>query len=193
MGWIEIVHLEDLVLHDAGHDIRTPTHELTIARDVLRTRRRIAAQPFGLALSPEGLRSLRGQAAAEDFAAAEGFSNPAPCVEVVEPARGGEGSDPAMYLADPLTEELAAIDAVLARSEAALTKVRAPSGRGAGGKDSLVYDLDWDEDARLEEWHVVLTETEGLPPVCAPCCCSTPGMCCRCFSTRPGSAGIGCE
>jgi len=37
--------IEDLVLHDAGHDIRTPTHELTIARDVLRSRRRIAAKP----------------------------------------------------------------------------------------------------------------------------------------------------
>ena len=44
--WIdgELVHLEDLVLHDATRDIRTPTHELTIARDVLRTRRRIAGQ-----------------------------------------------------------------------------------------------------------------------------------------------------
>lgn len=43
--WIdgELVHLEDFVLHDATKDIRTPTHELTIARDVLRTRRRIAA------------------------------------------------------------------------------------------------------------------------------------------------------
>ena len=39
--WIdgELVHLEDLVLRDAGADIRAPTHELTIARDVLRTRR----------------------------------------------------------------------------------------------------------------------------------------------------------
>jgi hypothetical protein len=41
--WIggELVHLEDLVLHDATNDIRTPTHELTIARDVLRTRSQI--------------------------------------------------------------------------------------------------------------------------------------------------------
>ncbi len=40
--WIdgELVQLEDLVLHDATRDIRAPTHELTIARDVLRTRRR---------------------------------------------------------------------------------------------------------------------------------------------------------
>lgn len=43
-------------LHDAGHDIRTPTHELTIARDVLRSRRRLASQPPGWALSPDGLR-----------------------------------------------------------------------------------------------------------------------------------------
>ncbi|WP_375164575.1 hypothetical protein [Rhizobium hidalgonense] len=48
-----MVHPEDLVLHDATKDVRTPTHELTIARDVLKTRRRIAAQPSGWALSPD--------------------------------------------------------------------------------------------------------------------------------------------
>ncbi|BCH67447.1 hypothetical protein RvVAT039_pl02800 (plasmid) [Agrobacterium vitis] len=59
--WIdgELVHLEDLVLHDATRDVRTPTHELTIARDVLRTRRRIAAQLPDWALSPDGIRTLR--------------------------------------------------------------------------------------------------------------------------------------
>lgn len=55
----ELVHLEDLVLHDAFRDTRTPTHELTIARDVLRTRRRIAGQSPDWALSPEGIRTLR--------------------------------------------------------------------------------------------------------------------------------------
>ena len=35
--------LVDLVLHDAGADVRAPTHELTIAHDVLRNRR-IASQ-----------------------------------------------------------------------------------------------------------------------------------------------------
>lgn len=52
---------QDLALHDASHDSRTPTHELTIARDVLRTRPRIAAHPPNWALSHEGLRSLRGE------------------------------------------------------------------------------------------------------------------------------------
>jgi len=59
--WIdgELVHLEDLVLHDAFRDTRTPTHELTIARDVLRTRRRISGQLPGWALSADGIRALR--------------------------------------------------------------------------------------------------------------------------------------
>ncbi len=41
----ELVHLEDLVVHDAGAGVRAPTHEPTITRDVLRGRRCIASQP----------------------------------------------------------------------------------------------------------------------------------------------------
>jgi hypothetical protein len=39
--WVagELVHVEDLVLHDAHMDSRAPTHELTIAHSVLRARR----------------------------------------------------------------------------------------------------------------------------------------------------------
>ena len=66
---------------------------------------------------------------------------------------------------DPLASELAAIDALLARTDAAIIDVKSASRRSAREKDPLVYDLDWDEDIRLAEWRVVLTETEGLPPV----------------------------
>jgi hypothetical protein len=61
--WLEgeLVHLEDLVLHDAGMDVRTPTHELTRAHAVLRARRRIAAAEPGWALSAAGLDALRGR------------------------------------------------------------------------------------------------------------------------------------
>ncbi|MBL1981006.1 hypothetical protein ELI71_31825, partial [Klebsiella pneumoniae] len=52
------VHVEDLVLHDAGMDIRTPTHELTRAHAVLRARRRIAASDPALAISASGLSAL---------------------------------------------------------------------------------------------------------------------------------------
>lgn len=66
---------------------------------------------------------------------------------------------------DPLAAELEAIDAVLARSEAVITDVRSAGRRGDREMDPLVYDLDWDEDERLDEWRVVLADTESLPPV----------------------------
>src|SRR3954467_8914050 len=55
----ELVHLEDLVLPDAGMDQRAPTHELTRAHAVLRTRRRIAAADAGWAVSEVGLAGWR--------------------------------------------------------------------------------------------------------------------------------------
>lgn len=156
----ELVHIEDLVLHDATRDIRTPTHELTIARDVLRTRRRIAAQPPGWALSPEGFRSLRGQSVPEGSAGIGGGTETAPNADgLVARGEGGEVED----APSPLDAEFAAIDAVLARSAAAIAQ--APLSARVTEKDPLVYDADWDEDERMEQWRRVLRETGHLPPV----------------------------
>lgn len=166
----ELIEMEDLVLHDAARDIRSPSHALTIARDVLQTRRRIAAQAPDWAMSAHGLRSLRhaGQAwpaASPDsgmLAGRESMAVPDAAVD----RQGGEGRkhrlDDGLEL---LGVDLDAIDAVLARSDDVLARVKQPQRLPKPETDPLIRDPDWDEDERLNEWRTVVRSIRDLPPV----------------------------
>ncbi|TIR04267.1 MAG: DUF1612 domain-containing protein [Mesorhizobium sp.] len=164
--WLEgeLVHVEDVVLHDAHMDIRTPTHELTRAHAVLRTRRQIFANIPDWALGHEGLRQLtgRGGGTAAGKNAREGEGAPAQEQERIEP---GQADEP-----DPLAAEFAAVDAVLARSSAVLEGVAVEQSARPQARlerDPLLYDPDWDESARLDDWRTLLGRAADLPPILA--------------------------
>src|SRR3984893_1276311 len=168
--WLEgeLVHLDDLVLHDAHMDIRAPTHELTRAHAVLRARRRIADAKPDWALSPAGLAGLRGGGGQTD---GEGKGNR----KEGEGSFGGEDEDGDQAAADldgplgviatdpHLAAAFAAGDAANARAEWTL----AGEGRTRPDLDPMVYDPDWDEDARLDAWRAVVDQTRALPPTLA--------------------------
>lgn len=170
----ELVHVEDLVLHDARMDIRTPTHELTRANTILRVRRQIAANPAAWALSPKGIASLRGRWVSDI---------PMPVVEAVpESASVPDFENETKTAAENAFEdELARFDALLDRSAQILSRPDNLSRTRGEGRletksfsadvttdgDPLIYDPDWNEDARMERWLTVQDKVRDLPPLLA--------------------------
>lgn len=156
--WVmgELVHIEDLVLHDARMDIRAPTHELTIAHGILRVRRRIADAKPDWSLSEAGLAALTGAAITN------GQEQP-----VDDAQSAGEGDDD-----DLLAREFAEIDAVLDRSRRLIGGLVEGGGVAAESAhptlvvgDLVIRDPDWDEQDRLLRWRQILQEAESLPAV----------------------------
>ncbi|MBB6485424.1 RHE_PE00001 family protein [Rhizobium lusitanum] len=156
--WVggELVHVEDLVLHDARMDARAPTHELTIAHAVLRVRRRLWNADPAWGLDAAGLAVLRGDVGdVEDVVTRRSVLSETTAEEVQE-----EGEE------EDFGVDFAEIDAILARSEKILSG-GIPEVRPETIDDplALVHDEDWDEDERLESWRAVIRDADLLPPV----------------------------
>ncbi|MBX4995497.1 hypothetical protein ABID08_003175 [Rhizobium binae] len=164
--WVagELVHVEDLVLHDAHMDSRAPSHELTIAHSVLRTRRRIWTGEPAWALGVSGLATLTATIG-EGEGTAQVSKSPAIVVKTDDEDGDEDG---------PLAAEMAEIDALLARSQKLIDihtgKVPAVETAAIRAKRNddplgLLGDEEWDEEQRLAEWRGVLPLADSLPPV----------------------------
>jgi hypothetical protein len=157
--WVagELVHIEDLVLHDAHMDARTPSHELTIAHAVLRTRRRLWNAEPGWGLSAAGMAAL-----------SKGLGEAATGEATPQMRRTSAASDVDEDEEDPLAAEFAEIDAVIARSARVLDGAPMAETRAATSARvdplGLVGDEDWDEDQRLQAWRGLMRDADQLPP-----------------------------
>ncbi|WP_244469260.1 RHE_PE00001 family protein, partial [Afipia felis] len=170
--WLEgeLVHLEDLVLHDAGMDVRAPTHELTRAHAVLRTRRRVAGEKPDWALSSSGLDALRGRGGrVRDNAATDPDGTHGKPVGIDGEDGEADSAEPvALAPADErMADVFAVVDAAIAQADRTLAGEAIVQAQRPPERDPLVYDLDWDEDERLAEWRDVVDRTRALPPTLA--------------------------
>lgn len=163
--WVagELVHVEDLVLHDAHMDSRAPSHELTIAHSVLRTRRRIETADPGWALSPTGLGALSASTL-------EGEDRAPEAADLTPPGREADDEDDEA----PLAAEIAELDALLARSQRLLDHhagkpgAQEPAEAASSQRDDdplgLFGDDEWNEEERLQQWRGLIPLVEELPP-----------------------------
>ena len=156
----EFVQVEDLILHDAGMDTRSPTHELVRTHAVLRARRRIVDHEPSWALTTPRLSVLRGQWSTEGLGESGGVKT--------KYADRDDDDLPQFQYGDHESmegHEFAEIDALLARTSKVDKPPEAPNF--ARENFGLIYDQDWDERARLSEWRQGLEETSALPPLMA--------------------------
>src|SRR5215210_4238950 len=151
-----LVDVGDLVLHDAGMDVRHPTHELTRAAAALRARRTAMVRKAPWPLSIDGLTALRGVGSpAEEKPSWSKGKRPDP--------EDDEAYPPFANDADPWKAHFAEIDALLERT----SKVLAGETPLPKSRSHLVYDPDQDEAEAEDLWLDVVKRTSHWPAVAA--------------------------
>ncbi|MBS7743422.1 MAG: DUF1612 domain-containing protein [Chelatococcus sp.] len=153
-----LVDIGDVVLHDAGMDVRSPTHELTRAATALRARRTVMVRKAPWPLSIDGLAALRGIMPASGEGRGARSTSPSAADDDNNDAFPAFATD-----ADPWKAQFADIDALLARTNNVLageTPIRT-------SRSHLVYDPDIDEGEDEDLWLDVVRRTAPWPAVAA--------------------------
>ncbi|WP_338105263.1 RHE_PE00001 family protein [Microvirga tunisiensis] len=151
-----LVDVGDLVLHDAGMDVRHPTHELTRAAAALKSRRTAMARKAPWPLSIDGLSALRGIGGVADEASRPSkVKRPNPDDDEAYPLHAND--------ADPWKAHFAEIDALLDRT----SKVLAGETPLRKSRSHLVYDPDQDEAENEDLWLDLIKRTSHWPAVAA--------------------------
>jgi hypothetical protein len=171
--------LEDLCLHDAGMDVRSPTREITRAATILHERRRLERREPADVLNPTALRQRLGiEGSAEPDRTDRVTTRSGAAKHVAAPwdriGRDGDDEDhsddddpdvdhEADHGADPAFAE---IDALLARTRKKLDAWNDLSS-DEGRKTLILRDPGYDAAGRLSHWEAILEEGRGLPAALA--------------------------
>ncbi len=195
----ELASREDLVLHDAGMDVRAPSTGVVRAQRILDERRNLARRTPEAVLAPEALSRLIGVAAESEqmkgkdeeaglaaAAASAGARSPAsqpwdmpkpftddglgPDPDEIddddglEPLDDEDGTLPVSEDPRAATGDLAAVDALLARTDRMLGAFERPLPEATPLR---LRDLDYGASARLDTWLGALKAAEDAPTVLA--------------------------
>ena len=166
--------LEDLVLHDAGMDVRSPTRELARAAVMLEERRHMARREPAEVLSEGALRLRLGiEGPSEPDRPGRATTLSATVKQLAAPWDRIDREDDEEDQADEDTLDLeeeddhadpafAEIDALLARTRKKLDAWIDLSS-DAGRKSLTLRDPGYDAAGRLSRWEAILEEGRGLP------------------------------
>lgn len=171
--------LEDLCLHDAGMNVRSPTREIARAAAMLDERRRLARREPAEVLSPSALRLRLGIEASpeEDRSDSRATTTSGIAKQVAAPwdRIDLEEDDDDQADEDDLGRKeeddhgdpaFAEIDALLARTRKKLDAWNDLSS-DEGRKNLILRDPAYDAAGRCERWLKILEEGRGLPAALA--------------------------
>ncbi|MCP4564144.1 MAG: DUF1612 domain-containing protein [Bosea sp.] len=171
--------LEDLVLHDAGMDVRSPTREIARAATMLDERRRLARREPAEILSPGALRlrlGIAGSEGPEQTDTRETSSLAAKNVAAPWDRIGEEDDDEDHASEDHLDlegEDDPAADPAFAEIDALLVRTRKKLDAwndltsDEGRKNLTLRDPGYDAAGRFGRWQQILEEGRGLPAALA--------------------------